>query len=256
MFPTNNAQQTLTIDSCFWNNQRQLTFYASGHWYTIWGTTDTGVHHIHIGISTDAYGNGTSELAQPLYSPYNANLGSSSGFLSWALSQTTASGAVSGTALLTTAEIDGGTGKDVIQGISNNTQITNIITGGAGADILTGGIGKNFYVYNSYTDSPLAGQLNSGGNLAQSWDQITNFHVGADKLDLDLRKETRGQGGHLGHETPAMSNLSTLFGDPPPKVELGVCAICNRQRDLRPDPQGRFLICQDCFDTRTVDGDK
>src|SRR5207248_5716779 len=114
----------------------------------------------YFGISTDAYGNGTSELAQPLYSPYNANLGSSSGFLSWALSQTTASGAVSGTALLTTAEIEGGTGKDVIQGITNNTQITNIIMGGAGADILTGGIGKNFYVYTSYTDSPLTGQLN------------------------------------------------------------------------------------------------
>src|SRR5439155_951892 len=31
---------------------------------------------------------------------------------------------------------------------------------------------------------PFVGQLNSGGNLAQTWDQITNFHVGIDKLDL------------------------------------------------------------------------
>jgi len=102
LFPTTNAQQTLTIDSCFWQNDLQLTFYASGQWYTIWGTTDAGVHHIHIGISTDAYGNGTSELVKPLYSPYNASLGSSNGFVSWALSQTTTSGALSGTALLTT----------------------------------------------------------------------------------------------------------------------------------------------------------
>src|SRR5438067_191568 len=96
LFPTTNAQQTLTIDSCFWNDQVQLTFYSSGHWYTIWGTTDAGVHHIHIGISTDAYGNGTSELTQPLYSPYNASSGSSSGFLGWAQSQTITSGVLSG----------------------------------------------------------------------------------------------------------------------------------------------------------------
>src|SRR5205085_5046929 len=60
----------------------------------------------------------------------------------------------------------------------------NFLDGGAVAYVLTGGSGQNIYVYTSASDSPLAGQLNSGGQLAQTWDQITNFHLGTDKLDF------------------------------------------------------------------------
>src|SRR4029079_12557649 len=87
--------------------------------------------------------------------------------------------------LLVTTDIDGGSGKDNIQGIANNAAITNIIQGGAGADVLQGGIGADHFVYTSVNDSPASGQLTPGGQLAQTWDTITNFsHAQGDKIDL------------------------------------------------------------------------
>src|SRR5439155_556836 len=115
LFPTTNAQQTLTVDSSFWLNCLQLTFCASGQWYTIWGTTDgSGHHQVHIGTS-DSYGKNIAEFS----GTYDATLGSPSGLVNWAYGAT--GHALFGTSWLTAAEIEGSSAKDVIQGINNNT---------------------------------------------------------------------------------------------------------------------------------------
>src|SRR5207249_9693217 len=142
--------------SDFWNGYLQLTFHtSSGANYTIWGT---GQNQFSVALSgstqTLATFNNVSSASIFLADLYNFN-----------------SGLWTGSNLIT-ADIDGGAGKDVIQGIANNSTITNIIQGGAGADILSGGIGKDIFVYTSVNDSPYAGQLNSGGQQAQTWDQI------------------------------------------------------------------------------------
>ncbi|MGY4286169.1 hypothetical protein ACVWXO_005389 [Bradyrhizobium sp. LM2.7] len=89
-----------------------------------------------------------------------------------------------GTTQLVTDALDGSAGKDNIQGIASNAAIHNIIQGGAGADVMSGGLGSDYFVFARATDSPAAGQVNPGGQLAQTWDQITNFQVGSDKLDF------------------------------------------------------------------------
>src|SRR5260370_5789655 len=176
LFPTNSATPTAIVDSAFWQDHLQLTFQASPNvYFTIWGTTTDGFSI----EQTDQYGNflaGSSLIAS---SSTLANTAQS--FMTWVASHST----LSTSSNLVTADIEGGAGKDVVQGITNNASITNIIQGGAGADVLTGGAGQDFFVYNSVSDSPAAGQLNSGGQLAQAWDQITNFsHAQGDKIDL------------------------------------------------------------------------
>jgi hypothetical protein len=184
LFPTTNATQTLTIDSSFWSGNLHLTFETSpgsGIYYTIWATS-AGSFDL---AQTDQLGNYNSSLVASASFNDTATTTSTkiSSFLNWVTSTTGAS--LSSASFLVTADIDGGAGKDNIQGISNNTTVHNIIQGGAGADILSGGTGSDYFVYTSTSDSPAAGQLNSGGQLAQTWDQITNFSsVQGDKIDL------------------------------------------------------------------------
>ncbi len=172
LFPTTNATQTLTVDAAFWTNHIQLTFQGSGGaYFTIWATSQ---NNFCIALS-DKYGS----VLVPAATPFIA--ASASDFVTKVSNY---SSLISSTSALVTVDIEGGANKDVVQGIANNAAITNIIQGGAGADVLTGGSGLNIYVYTSASDSPVAGQPNSGGQLAQSWDQITNFHEGVDKLDF------------------------------------------------------------------------
>jgi len=173
LFPSTNATQTLTVDSSFWSGDLQLTFAGSGGRYFTIGAVS--LDHFTI-TQTDQFGSMVIGSTSPFYATTAA------GFLSGATSLS--SSGLSNPSGLATAKIVGDSGRDVIQGIANNTAITNILQGGAGADVLTGGSGQNLYVYTSASDSPFAGQLNSGGQLAQTWDQITNFHRGVDRLDF------------------------------------------------------------------------
>lgn len=173
LFSATNATQTVTIDSSFWTSGLTLTFRAStGVYYTIGATSSD---HFTV-TQTDQYGNVTGS-----HTGITATTASS--FLSQV--STFTGSTLTNTSLLTTTEIDGGASKDNIQGISNNVKIANIITGGAGADVMTGGLGADHFVYTSVSNSPAVGQLNSGGQLAQTWDTITNFsHAQGDKIDL------------------------------------------------------------------------
>ncbi len=74
-----------------------------------------------------------------------------------------------------------------------------------------------------------------------------------DSLDLFLRRK---DGGHDGHGGPIRSDnsatMAAMAGVSHPKVEVGECAVCNRQGPLRPDPRGEFFVCQDCYDNRST----
>jgi hypothetical protein len=178
-----NATQTVTIQQEFQAGQLLLTFQSGSSYYTI-GHGAAG-YYIEI---TDQYGAAVGQV-----DPYTGSQVTSSASLPAALTNPIANLSSFVSALnsffqpstaLVTQSIDGGAGKDNIQGIASNANIHNIIEGGGGADVLTGGIGSDYFVFAKATDSPAAGQLNPGGQLAQTWDQITNFQVGTDKIDF------------------------------------------------------------------------
>src|SRR4029079_16283137 len=174
LFSTTNGTQTVTIDNTFWSSNLRLTFkIGTSTYYTI---SATSLDHFVV-TQTDQYWGGVGGPT------VDFNATNTSQFLTGisGLGLTTSSLS----SLLVTTDIDGGSGKDNIQGIANNAAITNIIQGGAGADVLQGGIGADHFVYTSVNDSPASGQLTPGGQLAQTWDTITNFsHAQGDKIDL------------------------------------------------------------------------
>ncbi|WP_018260350.1 Ig-like domain-containing protein, partial [Methylobacterium sp. WSM2598] len=188
---TTNATQTQTLQSAFSAGSLALTFNLGNNVYFTIKHTSAG----YVIVQTDQYG----------YVPGTGPVDPYGTFALGALSDTTAAAVASlnqtyptlssfvsavnsvlgSTSALVTADVDGGAGRDNIQGITSNTAIHNIIQGGAGADVMSGGLGADFFVYTSVNDSPAAGQLNSGGQLSQSWDQITNFSSAqGDKIDL------------------------------------------------------------------------
>ena len=85
-------------------------------------------------------------------------------------------------------------GADTINGSGMTSNLW--ITGGAGADIMTGGSGANDYVYGATTDS-----------IATAMDLISNFHVATDVIDL------RGLGVSLRYAGSISSFGSTLAAD-------------------------------------------
>ncbi len=67
--------------------------------------------------------------------------------------------------------LEGELGNDILSGGAGN----DILTGGAGADKLTGGAGNDIFDFNALPDS---------GITSASWDIITDFVHGQDKIDL------------------------------------------------------------------------
>jgi Ca2+-binding RTX toxin-like protein len=80
------------------------------------------------------------------------------------------------------ASITGTTGNDVINGTSGD----DIITGSGGADTLTGNAGNDTFQYLAGTDSLPNGnwQVPPAPGTAGTWDAITDFTQGQDKIDL------------------------------------------------------------------------
>lgn len=172
LFSTTNATQTATIRDAFSSGSLKLTFGTSnGLFYTIY--QDASGYHLD---QTDEYGvrSGVDPYTgQNLSFTYQRSF-SKSGELGSAVTSLFSINTAS-EAKLVTVDLDGGAGKDNMQGVLSNASIHNIIQGGAGADVMSGGLGADYFVYKSAGDSPAAGQPNSGGQLAQAWDVITNF---------------------------------------------------------------------------------
>src|SRR5438067_11394125 len=132
LFRTTNATQILTVDSSLWSGDLQLTFAGTaGRYYTI-GAVSLDQFTI---VQTDQFGRTIIGSTSPFLATSAASFLSQATILS--------SAGLSITSALATAKLEGGTGRDVIQGIANNVAITNFLQGGAGADVLTGGSGQN-----------------------------------------------------------------------------------------------------------------
>src|SRR6266849_9483057 len=220
---TTNATQTQTIQTAFTNGQLSLTFQLVANVYYTIDHTTTG----YVIAQTDQYGfqSGqfdvyTNQLVSFATAPtLPPNLQSPTTSLSAFLTNV---GSFLGQAsAIITADLDGGSGKDVIQGIVGDGSLStgwihNIIQGGTGADVLSGGSGSDYFVYNTANDSWFGGQLNSGGSYAQTWDQITNFGqnavgAGVDKLDFTaLVNDTWAAGLITGGQTALAAGKTAL----------------------------------------------
>jgi Ca2+-binding RTX toxin-like protein len=95
--------------------------------------------------------------------------------------------------------IDGGIGNDILTGglgIDTHTggagndkllggEAGDFLTGGQGADILTGGNGNDMFIYESLSDSTVA---------PAGRDQIADFLIGSDRIDLEQIDAVLGDG--------------------------------------------------------------
>jgi len=106
-----------------------------------------------------------------------------------------AGSAVTASLALTTAQATGGSGTDTLLGMENltgsnyNDKLTgnaaanqlnggvgnDILIGGMGKDVLTGGAGNDIFDFNALTET---------GLTSSTWDIISDFVRGADKIDL------------------------------------------------------------------------
>lgn len=189
-----NATQTTTIQQAFQAGQLLLTFQVGANYYTIGYNTASSVYYqSNLGTGffleqTDQYGKAIGQFdpitGQTVAGQSNVLLSGKAESIASFVTDVNNLSLFTGTTQLVTDALDGSAGKDNIQGIASNAAIHNIIQGGAGADVMSGGLGSDYFVFARATDSPAAGQLNPGGQLAQTWDQITNFQVGSDKLDF------------------------------------------------------------------------
>ncbi|MCP2066835.1 beta strand repeat-containing protein [Pseudomonas laurylsulfatiphila] len=106
-----------------------------------------------------------------------------------------AGSAVSASLAATTAQATGGSGSDTLIAIENligsnyNDTLTgntaaNLLNGGGGNDILIGGMGKDVLTGGVGNDSFDFNALAETGLTSSTWDIITDFTQGADKIDL------------------------------------------------------------------------
>ena len=183
LFPTTNAQQTLTIDSSFWTGNLKLTFQAaSGFYYTL-AATSTDNFTL---TQSDAYGN-TIGLTQTFHAS------SASTFLSAFSSSPLVGDGLSNTSLLTALDINSVVGKEVFQATTN-------------------GVIANIFSYATANDS-----FNGTGS---QWDVINNFNEGVDKLDfrkLDTDVYANGNTG-LSH---GLAGLIWIGQEPANTTNLG-----------------------------------
>ncbi|MGH8350337.1 MAG: beta strand repeat-containing protein, partial [Pseudomonas sp.] len=106
-----------------------------------------------------------------------------------------AGSAVTASLAVTTAQATGGSGADTLIAIENltgsnyNDRLTgnaaaNTLNGGGGSDILIGGTGKDVLTGGAGNDIFDFNALTETGLTSSTWDIITDFTRGADKIDL------------------------------------------------------------------------
>jgi len=106
-----------------------------------------------------------------------------------------AASAVSASLAVTTAQATGGSGSDILLAIENltgsnyNDRLTgnaaaNLLNGGSGNDILIGGMGKDVLTGGAGNDIFDFNVVAETGLTSSTWDIISDFTRGADKIDL------------------------------------------------------------------------
>ncbi len=106
-----------------------------------------------------------------------------------------AGSAITASLAVTTAQATGGSGSDTLIAIENltgsnyNDRLTgnaaaNLLNGGGGNDILIGGTGKDVLTGGAGSDIFDFNALAETGLTSSTWDIITDFVRGADKIDL------------------------------------------------------------------------
>ncbi|VVM54546.1 beta strand repeat-containing protein [Pseudomonas fluorescens] len=135
-----------------------------------------------------------NSLDNTLYSGAGSNLLNGSTGVDTA-SYLYASSAVSTSLAVTTAQATGGSGSDILLAIENltgsnhNDKLTgnaaaNLLNGGSGNDILIGGMGKDVLTGGAGNDIFDFNVVAETGLTSSTWDIISDFTRGADKIDL------------------------------------------------------------------------
>lgn len=91
--------------------------------------------------------------------------------------------------------LNGGEGNDTLRGGSGN----DVLDGGLGKDVLNGGSGNDVYFYNSAAESTAAAS-----------DEIKNFDIGQDKIDLSSLDANTGKAGNQAFDVVAFDATKPL----------------------------------------------
>jgi Ca2+-binding RTX toxin-like protein len=113
--------------------------------------------------------------------------------------------ATGGSASDTLISIEHLTGSGFNDNLTGNTG-NNVLTGGAGSDVLTGGSGSDTFDFNA---------LSEMGLTNTTWDVITDFAHGTDKLDLATLDADAALGGDQAFTAPVLGGtFSGVFASP------------------------------------------
>jgi Ca2+-binding RTX toxin-like protein len=107
---------------------------------------------------------------------------------------------------LTSAQATGGSASDTLVGIENLTgsayadrltgnSAANVLTGGLGKDLLTGGDGSDTFDFNT---------LSEMGLTSDTWDVISDFVPGVDRIDLSSLDANEGLAGNQAFSAPVV----------------------------------------------------
>jgi Ca2+-binding RTX toxin-like protein len=127
-------------------------------------------------------------------------------------------------------DIVGSNKNDILTGDSG----ANVITGGGGVDQLTGGGGTDRFVFSHASDSPA---VPYGPQILTNIDQITDFEVGVDKIDLrGLINETTGHAPlHFGSLIAGEPSVVSFFASNGTPQGTGFLVMADLNGDQNPD---------------------
>ncbi|MNV13121.1 Poly(beta-D-mannuronate) C5 epimerase 2 [compost metagenome] len=114
--------------------------------------------------------------------------------------------------------LDGGIGNDILSGGTGNDRLV----GGAGKDVLTGGAGIGIFDFNA---------LNETGLTSTTWDVISDFVRGSDKIDLSTLDANTATNGN--------DAFRTIIGSTTAFTAAGQLKVANGVLYGNTDLQGR-----------------
>ena len=133
---------------------------------------------------------------------------------------------LSAVALTSIARIDGGSGNDTVTGSAGN----DTLIGGAGKDFLAGGAGADTFVFGKASDS--------GTGL--NWDLVSDFVVGADRIDLTGMDASTAVAGDQAFTYLGTSDFTGVAGQL--RMDQGTPGYTRFMGDLNGDSVADFEI--------------